>query len=137
MNENARLCNTEEVKDMLPLLRSITANIKDMWQTLLTKKQAKEMLEKKEGVAPEEIDELKLDMNNDIDRMNAYIQEIEKLGGYVEEFNRGIINFPILVHQRRVFLCVKPTEEEDVLYYHDLDEVYQDRRLIPTPIETE
>ena len=64
-----------------------------------------------------------------IDRINGYIREIEDLGCFVQEFKRGVINFPTLYVGRKVFLCWRPGDEE-VRYWHELDESFTER----TPI---
>ena len=72
---------------------------------------------------------LKLELNYLIDKINNYIREVEELGCFVEEFKRGIVNFPSLYNGRKVFLCWKPGEEK-VGYWHELDETYNDRMQI-------
>ena len=72
---------------------------------------------------------LRRQLNLLIDRINGYIREIEDLGCFVQEFKRGVINFPTLYVGRKVFLCWRPGDEE-VRYWHELDESFTER----TPI---
>jgi hypothetical protein len=69
---------------------------------------------------------LKHDLNYLIDKINNYIREVEELGCFVEEFKRGIVNFPSLFNGRKVFLCWKP-DEERVAFWHELDESFNER----------
>lgn len=120
----------EDINAMLPLVKSITHDIMELWKVLMTKREGLTMAEKRENPNQDEINEIKQDINVDIERINGYIKEIEKLGGFVEEFKRGIINFPAIYNGRQAFLCVRPTEDEEVLYFHELDETYEDKAPI-------
>ena len=134
----SKLIAIEEANRMLPLLRQIVKDIITNWELIIFKRTTLESLEKGLGTdgAPLEplerdvkIQQLKQELNYLIDRINNYIREIEELGCFVEEFKRGIINFPSLYNGRKVFLCWKP-EEEAVRHWHELDETFNDRSPI-------
>ena len=110
----------EQANKMLPLVRSIVSDIMGMWEQILTKRTELACIEK-EKVSINRLTELKEELNYIIDKINGYIKEIEQLGCYVEEFKRGIINFPSLRSGRKVFLCWLPTDKT-VTHYHELDE---------------
>jgi hypothetical protein len=123
---------------MLPLLRQIVRDIVTHWDLIITKRTELECLEK--GVDPRgqtltsgervvQVQNLKQELNYLIDRINSFIREIEDLGCFVEEFKRGIVNFPSLYNGRKVFLCWKP-DEESVSHWHELDESFTDRAKI-------
>jgi hypothetical protein len=123
---------------MLPLLRQIVLDIVTNWELIIYKRTELECLEKGvdssgTGIKPEEREtsllSLKQELNYLIDRINNYIREVEDLGCFVEEFKRGIVNFPSLYNGRKVFLCWNP-EEAAVGHWHELDESYNDRVLI-------
>ena len=131
----SRLVSIEEGNQMLPLLRRIVKDITKKWELIIYKRTELECLEKgfdsshgdldgKEREAT--IEGLKQDLNYLIDKINSYIREVEDLGCFVEEFKRGIINFPSLYNGRKVFLCWTPGEEI-VAHWHELDESYNDR----------
>jgi hypothetical protein len=120
---------------MLPLLRQIVRDIMTHWEQIISKRTELECLEKEiqtatprttEAERARAIGDLKADLNYLIDKINSYIREVEELGCFVEEFRRGIINFPSLFHGRKVFLCWKP-DETDVAHWHELDETFKDR----------
>jgi hypothetical protein len=134
----SRLITIEEANQMLPLLRQIVNDIVTNWEMIIHKRTALEALEKglDENGNPLEPRErevqaqiLKQELNYLIDRINNYIREIEDLGCFVEEFKRGIINFPSLFNGRKVFLCWKP-DESTVCHWHELDESFNDRSRI-------
>jgi hypothetical protein len=134
----SRLISIDEANRMLPLLRHIVRDIVTSWEQIIYKRTELECLEK--GVEPASacpspdprestLENLKQDLNYLIDRINSYIREVEDLGCFVEEFKRGIINFPCLLNGRKVFLCWKP-DEERVSHWHELDECFNDRSQI-------
>jgi hypothetical protein len=132
----SRIISIEEANRMLPLLRQIVMDIIQNWDQIISKRTQLECAEKemalvisaKRESAPKDASvlELKAELNYLIDKINSYIREVEQLGCFVEEFKRGIINFPSLFHGRKVFLCWKP-DEAQVIHWHELDETFKDR----------
>jgi hypothetical protein len=132
----SKVISIQEANRMLPLLRQIVQDIINHWEQIISKRTELECLEKElrppapprepRPRAPQAAAELKTDLNYLIDKINQYIREVEELGCFVEEFKRGIINFPSLFHGRKVFLCWKPDENE-VGHWHELDETFKDR----------
>ena len=134
----SKLISIEEANRMLPLLRRIVGDITRNWEQIIYKRTELECLEKGvdsagSNLSTEErnssLQGLKQELNALIDRINNYIREVEDLGCFVEEFKRGIINFPSLYNGRKVFLCWKP-EEDSVGHWHELDESFNDRMKI-------
>lgn len=129
----SRVISLEEANHMLPLLGRIVTDITRAWDQIIQKRTELECLEKNPEHSRveqrEEIGDLKGELNRLIDRINGYIREVEELGCFVEEFKRGVINFPSLYVGRKVFLCWKPGDGE-VRFWHELDESYSER----TPI---
>ncbi len=130
----SRILSLEEANRMLPLLEKIVRDIMVTWDEIIRKRTELECLEKNPDQATaseclEEAQDLKGELNRLIDRINSYIREVEQLGCFVEEFKRGIINFPSLYVGRKVFLCWKPGETE-VEHWHELDESYNERSEI-------
>lgn len=131
----SRIISVDEANRMLPLLRQIVSDIMTHWEKIIFKRSQLECLEKETrssaaGPAPAAVEErsqsLKFELNYLIDKINNYIREVEELGCFVEEFKRGIVNFPSLYSGRKVFLCWRPGEAE-VCHWHELDETYNDR----------
>ena len=83
-------------------------------------------------------------LNNDLEEMKedaritelskkirGFIDELEELGCYYKDWNftMGLVDFPAVIDGEEVFLCWK-SDEEDVKYYHGLEEGFAGRRLI-------
>jgi hypothetical protein len=135
----SKVISIQDANRMLPLLRQIVTDIMVNWEQIIQKRTELECLEKESRPAvaassgrgteidrAEAAQDLKSGLNHLIDKINCYIREVEELGCFVEEFKRGIINFPSLFHGRKVFLCWKPDEGE-VMHWHELDETFKDR----------
>ncbi len=122
-----KILSLHESNKMIPLLKRIVQDIMEHWNLIIEKRGELETLEKTHH--PENqphIKEVKSELNRLIDKINQYIKEVEQLGCFVEEFKRGIVNFPSLYHGRKIFLCWQP-EETAVSYWHELDETFNDR----------
>lgn len=66
------------------------------------------------------------------DQINGYIKEIEDLGCYYKDWNFsiGLVDFPSVIQGREVLFCWR-SDEEEIIYYHDLEAGYLGRKLIP------
>jgi len=117
------LFTLEQANKMLPLIKSITANIVEAWAGIIEKRKK---IEEFGALNLQRLELLKEEINHFIDRLNGYIKEIEDLGCFVEEFRRGIINLPSLSNGRRVFLNWYPGDQS-ISYFHELDETFKDR----------
>lgn len=129
----SRVISIDEANRMLPLLRQIIRDVMSHWERIINRRTQLECLEKdcsesklsREG-RDVRLHNLKFELNYLIDKINNYIREVEELGCFVEEFKRGIVNFPSLYNGRKVFLCWKP-DEDFVTHWHELDETFNDR----------
>ena len=131
----SKIISIDEANRMLPLLGKIVADIMAHWEKIIAKRTRLERIEKGDALPDKDVPEkgreaavqsLKVELNYLIDKINSYIREVEALGCFVEEFKRGIVNFPSLYNGRKVFLCWRPGEPE-VKHWHELDETFSDR----------
>ncbi|MCZ6793220.1 MAG: DUF2203 domain-containing protein [Planctomycetota bacterium] len=131
----SRTIGVDEANRMLPLLGKIIEDVMAHWELIIQKRTQLECMEKGldpsgKGPAPNDpprpAQGLKTELNHLIDKINCYIREVEELGCFVEEFKRGIVNFPSLYNGRKVFLCWRP-DETRVSHWHELDETFNER----------
>lgn len=133
-----RILSLNEANKMLPLVKRITADIRIVWMDILTKRDQLQQIEEHLTRCSEDMlaklrersEEIKMDLDSLITRINGYIYEIEELGCIAEEFRRGVINFPSLYLGRKILLCWTPADGDKIIYWHELDESYNERNVI-------
>jgi hypothetical protein len=64
--------------------------------------------------------------------VNGFLSELEEIGCYYKDtkFQIGLVDFPAMINGEEVYLCWR-SDEDDVLYYHEMDAGYLGRKLIP------
>ena len=64
--------------------------------------------------------------------VNGFLSELEEIGCYYKDtkFQIGLVDFPAMIDGNEVYLCWR-SDEEDILYYHEIDAGYSSRKLIP------
>jgi len=64
--------------------------------------------------------------------VNGFLSELEEIGCYYKDtkFQIGLVDFPALINEEEVYLCWR-SDEDDILYYHEMDAGYLGRKLIP------
>ncbi|MCL4278719.1 MAG: DUF2203 family protein [Ignavibacteriaceae bacterium] len=66
------------------------------------------------------------------DNIDDFMKELEEIGCYFKDWNFqiGLVDFPSIINGKEVFLCWR-SDEEDILYYHEVDTGFAGRKLIP------
>jgi hypothetical protein len=64
------------------------------------------------------------------ERINAHIDELEKIGVVFKGFEPGLVDFHALMEGREVFLCWTLGEAQ-VEYWHEVDAGYAGRQPLP------
>lgn len=64
--------------------------------------------------------------------VNGFLSELEEIGCYYKDtkFQIGLVDFPAMIGDEEVYLCWR-SDEDDILYYHEMDAGYLGRKLIP------
>ncbi|MCX7610169.1 MAG: DUF2203 domain-containing protein [Ignavibacterium sp.] len=121
MNTEIKYFTPAEAKRTLPLVKKIVADI------LSTAKEIKLLAEDFDGDIEKNPDFIKL--YNDI---KSFLKELEEIGCYYKDpnFSIGLVDFPSIIDNREVYLCWR-SDEDDILYYHEIDTGYLGRKLIP------
>ena len=67
-----------------------------------------------------------------ISQIRGFMKELEDIGCFYKDWNFsiGLIDFPAIIDGEEVFLCWK-SDEENIIYYHGMNEGYRGRKLIP------
>lgn len=62
-------------------------------------------------------------------RMKQLLAEFARREIQIKDIERGLLDFPHLMHDREVFLCWEQ-DEEDIEHWHDLDTGYSGREKL-------
>ncbi|MHB8336430.1 MAG: DUF2203 family protein [Ignavibacteriaceae bacterium] len=110
-----------EAKRTLPLVKKIVKDILD------TSKEIKLLADDLDGKIEDDPRAKKM-----IDNINGFIGELEEIGCFYKDYSfaLGLVDFPALINGRDVLLCWR-SDEEEIIYYHNIDDGYTGRKLIP------
>ena len=66
------------------------------------------------------------------DNIEDFMQELVEIGCFFKDWNFqiGLVDFPSIIDGKEVFLCWR-SDEDDILYYHDVEGGFAGRKLIP------
>ena len=120
----AKIFTLQQAKKTLPLVKKIVDDI------LKTGQSVRELSVEMEK--PEEDPEI----NRLMDQLDELFGEMEALGCYYKDWNFtvGLVDFPSKVNGRDVMLCWK-SDEDRIEYYHDSEEGFAGRRLVPKELK--
>ena len=64
--------------------------------------------------------------------VNGFIKELEEIGCIYKDWNFtiGLVDFPSVIDGREVYLCWR-SDEDDIKFYHGIEEGYSGRKSIP------
>jgi hypothetical protein len=121
MTTDLKYFTPSEAKKTLPLVRKIVADILD------TSREMRLVADEIGGDVEKDPRIQKL-----ADDIEKFMQELEEIGCYFKDWNFsiGLIDFPAIIDGKEVFLCWR-SDEEDILYYHDVDTGFAGRKIIP------
>jgi len=110
-----------EARRTLPLVKKIVRDILDTSKEM-------QLIAEEIGINAEGDDRIKK-LASDVDE---FMTELEEIGCYFKDWNFriGLVDFPGLIDGREVFFCWK-SDEEDIEYYHELEEGFTGRKPIP------
>jgi hypothetical protein len=121
MTTEIKYFTPSEAKKTLPLVRKIVKDILDTSREMRT-------------IA----DEIGQNVEKDpriqklADDIEEFMKELEEIGCYFKDWNFsiGLIDFPAIIDSKEVFLCWR-SDEDEILYYHDMEAGFAGRKLIP------
>ena len=82
------------------------------------------------GVDPHEIDRLQATVEAEAQAVADAVEELQRLGLQVKDLDEGLVDFPALRRDEEVLLCWRLGEEE-VAFWHTVDEGFAGRRPLP------
>ena len=110
-----------EAELTLPLVKKIVKDILD------TTREMRLLAEDLQGVIDENPQIKKM-----VEDVNGFMNELEEIGCYYKDWNFtfGLVDFPAIIDGEEVYLCWK-SDEEEIKYYHGVNEGYSGRKQIP------
>lgn len=111
----------KEARKTLPLVKKIVKDILD------ASFQVKTISDQMGPAARENPEVQKL-----LDDLNYFINELEEIGCFYKDWNFsiGLVDFPSIIDEDEVYLCWR-SDEQDILFYHGINEGYAARKRIP------
>jgi hypothetical protein len=119
--------SVEEANDLLPKIRQLLARIREVRHSLSIEwERAQPVLRAagQNGGGTEASGYV-----SDLTRMNAVLQELQRQGVVIKDFDRGLVDFPHWRDGQEVLLCWEMAEDQ-VRFWHDLETGYAGRQPI-------
>jgi len=121
MTTELKYFTPSEARKTLPLVKKIVKDILD------TSREMRVIADEIGGQAVKDprIQKLADDIEN-------FMFELEEIGCFFKDWNFqiGLIDFPAIIEGNEVFLCWR-SDEEDIMYYHEMEAGFAGRKLIP------
>jgi len=133
-----RLFTVDEANATLPLVSAICADMSELSQSLLERRERLAHLAGRRAAAGktdrndpylEELAQVEQDLNDESHRLQEYVTELRDLGVEPKDAPKGLVDFPSLMEDRVVFLCWQLGEPE-VMYWHEVDEGFPGRQRL-------
>jgi hypothetical protein len=121
MTTETKYFTPAEAKKTLPLVKNIVKDILDATREM-------RLIAEEINISIGEDSRIK----NLAANVNRFLAELEEIGCFYKDskFQIGVVDFPTLMNGEEVFLCWR-SDEDDILYYHEVDGGYAGRKLIP------
>jgi hypothetical protein len=82
------------------------------------------------GLSPPDVSAVAAEVQQASGELVAVVEELQGLGVQVKDLDRGLVDFPCVHRGREVLLCWELGEDE-VAYWHGVEEGYAGRRPLP------
>ncbi len=120
-SQDKKYFTPQEARRTLPLVKQIVTDI------LYSASQIRTIAESLDGniAGNEKI----LNLASQID---SFIKELEEIGCLYKDgnFKIGLVDFPAVINNNEVMLCWR-SDEDDIMFYHSMEEGFSGRKLIP------
>jgi hypothetical protein len=121
MTTDIKYFTPSEARRTLPLVKKIVKDILD------TSREMRLIADEVEAEA--ENDPRIRKMASDIE---GFLAELQEIGCFFKDWNFtiGLVDFPALIDGKEVLLCWK-SDEDDIMFYHEIEAGYSGRKPIP------
>ncbi len=127
----------EDADAMLPRLRRDLSRIRELIQTARRMNREKELCKavgyREDGslIMSADYQSAQATIESAVREADSLIEAIHQDGMLIKDLERGLVDFPAIIHGRDVLLCWE-LGEPHVAYFHDYTTGYSGRQEIPT-----
>jgi hypothetical protein len=124
----------DEANATLPLVRAITADLVELSTHVIERRERLNLLTAGREVRGEdpysqELAQVQREIEQDIERLQEYVEELRQIGVEPKNPAEGVVDFPAKLEGRVVFLCWQLGEPE-VLHWHEVEAGFAGRQPI-------
>lgn len=136
-DEKNKYFTIEEANNALPLVRAIVADIVAKYAEVSERKSRLDQIRESrssrdrssQDLYGEELTQVEEELDQEIARLQEFIDELENLGVELKDISRGLVDFRSFMDGREVYLCWLLGEEE-VGHWHELDAGFAGRQSL-------
>ena len=130
-----RFFTPEEANEALEVVRPLAERMVEARAALLrAQRQQAELVTRIAsnggGLAPSDVSEVAAEVERASRDLMGAVDELQGLGVLVKDLDRGLVDFPCVHRGRELLLCWELGEDE-VAYWHGLEEGFAGRRPLP------
>lgn len=136
-DEKNKYFTIEEANNALPLVRAIVADIVAKYAEVSERKSRLDQIRESrssrdrssQDLYGEELTQVEEELDQEIARLQEFIDELENLGVELKDISRGLVDFRSIMDGREVYLCWLLGEEE-VGHWHELEAGFAGRQSL-------
>jgi len=134
-----RIFTVRQAEATLPLVRRVVGDLLaayPRWRALVARYELLTGPLRAEDGEPEELRAVREGVTREAERINGFMQELERVGCVFKGFDAGLVDFYALREDRLVFLCWK-LDEDHITHWHEVDAGFTGRQPIDSSMLSE
>lgn len=134
-----RIFTVREAEATLPLVRRVVNDLLaayPRWREQVARYEVLTGPVKAGEAEPEALRQTRDQVTREAERINGYMQELERIGCVFKGFDAGLVDFYALKEDRLVFLCWK-LDEVHITHWHEVDAGFAGRQPIDSDMFSE
>lgn len=134
-----RIFTVREAEATLPLVRRVVNDLLaayPRWREHVARYEVLTGPLRSGDAEPEELRLTREAVTREAERINGFMQELERIGCVFKGFDAGLVDFYALKEDRLVFLCWK-MDEEHITHWHEVDTGFAGRQPIDSDMFSE
>jgi hypothetical protein len=137
--ERAKQFTVPSANRTLPLVRMIVSDIVELFREVSERRERLLAMQRRKGsetkrdgdLYREEVEQAERVLEQDVERLQAFVNELSVLGVELKDPSTGLVDFPTQMNGQSAYLCWKLGETE-VGYWHTTDSGFAGRQPLPT-----